>query len=88
MEPYKSFESSLCQKADNSCISTGSFSNDGKYYATAGWSGEAKVWNVPSCQLHMNLFGHMDRVIDIQFSPKENDNLWIASSSADNTIRL
>lgn len=85
------FESSMCQFADPSCVSKGVFSPDTKYYATSGWSGLCKVWKIPDCSLQTTLLGHSNRAIDIQFHPlfgKENTPVSLATSGADNTVRL
>ena len=88
MLPFQQFESTMCQKADLSHVSRGCFSPDGKYFATAGWSGKARVWSVPDCKLSLELFGHLGRVTDVQFNPIQNQSIFVASSSEDNTIRL
>jgi len=86
------FEISMVQFADPSCVSKGSFSPDGKYFATAGWSGLCKIWSIPDCNLKSTLLGHINRAIDIQFHPfygKSNQAAaCLATSGADNTVRV
>ena len=92
LEEIPKFEMSMCQFADPSCVSKGCFSPDTKYFATSGWSGLCKVWSIPDCNLKTTLLGHSNRAIDIQFSPffgKEgNTSVSLATSGADNTVRL
>lgn len=91
LEMIPKFEISMSQFADSSCASKGCFSSDGKYFATSGWSGLCKVWSVPDCNLSSTLLGHINRAIDIQFNPlfgQENTRIALASSGADNTVRL
>jgi len=91
LEMIPKFEISMSQFADSSCASKGCFSSDGKYFATSGWSGLCKIWSVPDCNLQTTLLGHINRAIDIQFNPlfgQENTKICLASSGADNSVRL
>lgn len=83
------FESSMCQFADDSCVSKGAFSPDSTEFVTAGWSGVCKLWNVKDTSLKCQLLGHTNRAIDVQFHPKYGtENKLMISSGADNMIRL
>jgi len=44
--PFHVIES---QYADDRCVSRGCLSPDEELFATAGWSGQCKVWGVPDC---------------------------------------
>ena len=58
------------QYADDRCVSRGVLSDDESLLATSGWSGDAKVWSIPSCDLKTTLKGHTDRVISVRFHPE------------------
>ena len=82
------------QYADTRCVSRGCLSPNEELFASAGWSGECKVWGIPDCLLRTTLKGHTDRVISIRFHPNATRSLSsdscanIATASADKSIRL
>jgi WD40 repeat protein len=59
------------------------FSPCGQYAASTSSDYSARLWHVPSLQLHSVLLGHSDDVEAIAFHPTE---AWVATSSRDGTI--
>ena len=82
------------QYADDRCVARGHLSPDESLFATAGWSGNCKIWGIPDCLFRTDLKGHRDRVCCIRFHPyaltgmipENGPNL--ATASADCTVRL
>lgn len=44
---FKQYDIVASQYADERCVSRGDLSPNEEFYATAGWSGDCKVWGVP-----------------------------------------
>jgi U4/U6 small nuclear ribonucleoprotein PRP4 len=90
LQQIHDFEISMCQFADSSCVSKGVFSPSGDYFATSGWSGICKLWNIPDCSLKTTLLGHTQRCIDITFHPFSgiSAGVKLATCGTDNTVRL
>ena len=66
--------------------STIEFSPDGRMFATGGFDGGVRLWDVQAhSQIGSVLTGHTQPVTDVEFSP---DGTEVASASADNTIRV
>ncbi|MEQ8466544.1 WD40 domain-containing protein [Coleofasciculus sp. E1-EBD-02] len=65
-------------------VMSASFSPDGKYIATAGEDGIAKLWS-SSGQLIKELTGHQDKIWSVRFSP---NGQYIATVSTDGTVKL
>lgn len=61
-------------------INSVEFSPDGKYLATAGGDGYAKVWEVETGNLILNLGRHAAHVFQATFSP---DSRYLATAGAD-----
>lgn len=86
------YEMVATQFGDISNVLRGCFSTDGKLYATAGGSSEARVWSIPTTEEKTKLFGHRSKVHDIAFHPlagvlsKGAPN--IATASTDSEIKL
>ena len=64
------------------------------YLATAGGSGECKLWNIETAQLKSSMLGHLTKCHSIAFHPQSTISLSpssfanVATTSADLTIRL
>ena len=58
------------QYADERCVSRGCLSPDETMLATSGWSGDCKIWGIPSSNKITTLKGHSDRVISVRFHPR------------------
>jgi len=87
------FSNMASQIGDDRPLSYCSFSPDSSLLATASWSGQSKLWSIPSCELKNILKGHADRVGAIAFHPlscisQEPTALNLASCSSDHTIKL
>ena len=89
------YEFTRSEYADTRCVSRGCLSDDEELYATAGWGGDCKVWNIKDCSLAATLKGHTDRVICIKFHPEHGSKSLdpgacgnLVSCSADRTVRL
>lgn len=62
------------------------FSSDSTLLAAAGSNGLLYVWDILAGELKVALSGHTDQVIDVSFSPIDNNLL--VSYSKDGTVRL
>jgi WD40 repeat protein len=58
---------------------------DGTALATAGEDGVARVWEVPSGRLSLQLFGHTDEVMRVDFCSGAGP---VVTTSTDGTARL
>lgn len=58
--------------------------HQGERVATAGADGLVRIWSIATGEELKVLEGHVDKVLDVSFSPCGN---WIASSSEDRTSR-
>ncbi|KAJ1924268.1 hypothetical protein IWQ60_005307 [Tieghemiomyces parasiticus] len=81
------------QAADSRPIAACRFSPSSTMLATTSWSGDCKLWNVPSCDHHLTLKGHTDRVSGLDFHPQSTMGLSpsvvnLATGSADKLIHL
>jgi U4/U6 small nuclear ribonucleoprotein PRP4 len=89
----KLFSNLGSQIGDDRPISLVRFSPNSKLLATGSWSGNVKLWDVPSCNLNTALLGHSDRVGGVAWHPEATltqsaDVVNIASGAADNTVKL
>ncbi|MEO0406838.1 MAG: BTAD domain-containing putative transcriptional regulator [Cyanobacteria bacterium P01_A01_bin.135] len=71
------------------------FSPDGRCLASAGADHRVKIWDIPSGKCLQTLEGHTDYLYSIAFGPRqaaaiipELSEVWLASASADRTIKL
>jgi len=83
------------QVGDARPVSSCQFSPDQKWIATGSWSGQAKLWNFPSCENEKTLKGHTERVLEVAFHPKSGikdgpkpSECNLATASADFTAKL
>eukprot|EP00055_Hartaetosiga_balthica_P001811 m.1951 g.1951 ORF g.1951 m.1951 type:complete len:527 (-) comp1675_c0_seq1:79-1659(-) len=68
-------------------------SPDGSLLATASWTGNVKLWDIPTCHEKRVFTGHGDRVSGVAFHPQAcvsqtEDVVNLASCSADRTVKL
>ncbi|EKX32677.1 hypothetical protein GUITHDRAFT_166652, partial [Guillardia theta CCMP2712] len=96
---YRNLDLSSSQIGDARPISGCSFSPDGQFLATSSWSGVAKIWSMPSCDLKFTLYGHAERLTDAKFHPQfdsaavgntegKGKVVAAATSSADLKVKL
>lgn len=74
-------------------MSWGDLSPNGLYYATSGWSGIVKVFNVPSCEEKIRLEGHSNRAHHVWWHPLATISIPetgpnLVTASADFTVWL
>ena len=72
-------------KGHTSWVITSSFSPDEQYLMTGGMDQTAKVWDIRSGKLLLDLIGHKQYVTSVKFSP---DMKKIVTTSYDKTARL
>jgi eukaryotic-like serine/threonine-protein kinase len=73
------------EDAHRSDVFSLAFSADGEHLASAGYDGEAILWDADSWQLVRRLRGHTHGIRRVRFSP---DDRHVASASWDRTVRL
>ncbi|CAL1715039.1 unnamed protein product [Somion occarium] len=71
----KNFANLGSQIGDDRPISQVRFSPNNKILATGSWSGNVKLWNVPSCTPIRTLRGHSDRVGGVAWHPQATRSL-------------
>ncbi|KAJ1969447.1 hypothetical protein IWQ62_000614 [Dispira parvispora] len=81
------------QVADSRPISACRFSPNSKLLVTGAWSGQCKLWKIPSCEMSQTLQGHTDRVSTVDFHPRATVGLDpsvanLATGGADSQIHL
>lgn len=82
------------QYADAGGVLRGALSPNEALYATAGGSGECRVWDVNDTSLKASLLGHLTRCHSVAFHPRSTLTLSpksyanVATSSSDLMIRL
>lgn len=74
-------------------MSRGCLAPNEELFATSGWSGVAKIWGIPDCELRTELRGHTDRINCIKFHPFSTvhlpeDGPNVATASADGKVRV
>ena len=67
------------------CVSSVTFSPDGKLLASGSLDSTVKLWNAEDGSLVRTLEGHTARVASVTFSP---DGKLLACGSADSTVKL
>lgn len=73
------------KRANGGTVYAASFSPDSSLLATAGWDGNARIWNTRSGSLVATLRGHTDWVKSIDFSP---DGQRLVTASLDGSARI
>ncbi|KAH9940908.1 U4/U6 snRNP-specific spliceosomal protein [Epithele typhae] len=81
------------QIGDDRPISMVRFSPNSKFLATASWTGNLKIWNMPDCTPAKIFRGHTDRVSGLAWHPRatlsQSENVVnMASGAADLTVNL
>lgn len=90
----KSIVHQTSEVGDERPISSCQFSSDGELLITSSWSGNVKIWSIPSCTTKLTIKAHPDRVTGVACHPSmtaanEMDcGLAIASGSTDRTAKL
>ncbi|CAD8127642.1 unnamed protein product [Paramecium sonneborni] len=94
MQKVNHFSIQMSQFGDSSGISRSTISPDQKYLATAGGSGECKLWDIETATLKSSFLGHLTKCHSIAFHPQSLLTLSpqsfanVATASADLSIRL
>ncbi|GAA5910966.1 hypothetical protein JCM6882_006732 [Rhodosporidiobolus microsporus] len=88
-----SFTNLGSQIGDTRAISAVRFSPDSSMLLTGSWTGQAKLWSVPSCKEIRVLKGHKERIGGVAWHPQAtlsqaSSAVNFATSGADNEIRL
>ncbi|GAA5835683.1 hypothetical protein JCM11251_002997 [Rhodosporidiobolus azoricus] len=88
-----SFTNLGSQIGDTRAISALRFSPDSSMLLTGSWTGQAKLWSVPSCKEIRVLKGHKERIGGVAWHPQAtlsqaSSAVNFATSGADNEIRL
>ncbi|GAA6002167.1 uncharacterized protein JCM10292_000788 [Rhodotorula paludigena] len=81
------------QIGDTRAISSLRFSPDSSMLLTGSWTGQAKLWNVPSCKEVRVLKGHKERIGGVAWHPEATlsqsaSAVNFATSGADNEVKL
>jgi len=92
-DTLRRFTNTASQIGDDRPLSYCSFSPDSSLLATASWSGQSKLWSIPTCELKTTFRGHSERVGAIVFHPhscisQEPSALNLATCSSDRTVKL
>jgi U4/U6 small nuclear ribonucleoprotein PRP4 len=90
LKDYVNFSSQI---GDDRPVAQCALSPNGKWLATAAWSGLCKLWQIPACTPQLSYRGHTDRAVSIVFHPESTISLSenaanIASGSTDGTVNL
>ncbi|CAD8193638.1 unnamed protein product [Paramecium octaurelia] len=94
LQKVNHFAIQMSQFGDSSGISRSTISPNQKYLATAGGSGECKLWDIETASLKSSLLGHLTKCHSIAFHPQSLLTLSpqsfanVATASADLSIRL
>jgi len=59
----------MSQFADTSCVSRGEISPNQLLFASAGGTGDCKIWNINDTHLRGSLLGHLTKVHSLAFHP-------------------
>jgi U4/U6 small nuclear ribonucleoprotein PRP4 len=79
---------------DERPVSTCQFTSDGQLLITGSWSGNIKIWSMPSCTTKLTIKAHPDRVTGVASYPtataanEMDSGVAIASGSVDRTAKL
>ncbi|KAI0073520.1 U4/U6 snRNP-specific spliceosomal protein [Panus rudis PR-1116 ss-1] len=89
----KNFANLGSQIGDDRPISQVRFAPNSKVLATGSWSGNVKLWNVPSCTSIKTLRGHTDRVGGVAWHPgatrsQSEEAVNIVSGAADMNLHF
>ncbi|KAG8862149.1 hypothetical protein FRB96_002179 [Tulasnella sp. 330] len=81
------------QIGDSRPVSQVRFASDGRTLATGSWSGNLKIWDIPSCTLRTEFTAHRDLVGGVAWYPgadlsDQSSTLSIASGGGDHLIKL
>ncbi|GAA5987995.1 hypothetical protein JCM5350_007854 [Sporobolomyces pararoseus] len=92
-EKLSNFTNLGSQIGDTRALSAVRFSPDSKLLLTGSWTGQAKVWDVPSCKEVKTLKGHSERIGGVAWHPdatltQSTKSVNFATSGADNLIKL
>uniref|UniRef100_A0A8C4Q748 Katanin p80 WD40 repeat-containing subunit B1 n=1 Tax=Eptatretus burgeri TaxID=7764 RepID=A0A8C4Q748_EPTBU len=67
------------------CVNCVRFSPDGRWIASAGGDGSARIWDLAAGKLLHNFTNHTDAINTVEFHPSE---YLLATGSADRTVRF
>ncbi|OCH85494.1 WD40 repeat-like protein [Obba rivulosa] len=89
----KNFANLGSQIGDERPISQVRFSPNSQYLTTGSWSGNVKLWDIPSCSPIRTFRGHSDRIGGVAWHPRatisqSEDTVNIVSGAGDMTVNL
>lgn len=78
----------VSEVADDRPVVSCQFSANGESLATASWSGNVKIWDIPSLTMQKSFHAHDERITGVAWRPILNSRAIIATGSVDTSAKL